>query len=276
VRFFHRIFLSSTALLLLLAICGCPSRKEIVSNPWLVPFQERHASDISRSQMRSMARLAHIYRDKGMEKEYVHALTTAVELYAGDADVTFELLNVLIDKINGDRRDLNQIKNSLAAQGIEPSQITPGFQTNSPELQALADTYLQSKATLEALYEEAYRILSNACGQIPYNAELYYRTAHLQYLRAEEDGDRNKYKDAINYLKRAIASDSSHLESYYLIALCYERLGDTERAIRFWRLFEVIYNIAPETMGPGFITPGREQMHEQALARLEALGADTN
>jgi tetratricopeptide (TPR) repeat protein len=95
----------------------------------------------------------------------------------------------------------------------------------------------------------------------------------LQFLRADEDGDRTKYKDAINYLKRAIASDSGHLESYHLIALAYERLGDKDRAIRFWNLFETIYEVSPQVMGKDFITPERERLHEEALAHLESLGA---
>jgi tetratricopeptide (TPR) repeat protein len=97
--------------------------------------------------------------------------------------------------------------------------------------------------------------------------------ASLQFIRAEENNDRTLYKDAINYLKRAIASDSGHLESYHLIALAFERLGDNERAIRFWQLFETIYEIAPQVMGEGFITPERERMHRDALEHLAALGA---
>jgi tetratricopeptide (TPR) repeat protein len=135
-------------------------------------------------------------------------------------------------------------------------------------------TYLDARKDLDAQYYECYRLMRVSCGQIPYNAELYYRTASLQYLRADEDGDRDKYKDAINWLKRAIASDSGHIESYHLIALAYERLGDKDRAARFWRLFEVIYEIAPEVMGEGFITPARESLHYEAMAHLDALGTN--
>jgi len=257
-------------------LAGCPAREEIISNPWLVPFKDRHGSAISRSQMRSMVRLGHFYRDNGLGQEYEHAMVTAVELYAGDIEVTFELLNIMIDRINAARREIGQVRNALGNLGIDPGSVGGGYVAENDEVQVLADGYIEANNELEALYEETYRILSSACGQIPYNAELYYRTAHLQFLRAEEDGDRDKYKDAINFLKRAIASDSSHLESYHLIAVSYERMGDDERAKRFWRLFEVIYEIAPQTMGPGFVTPHREGMHEEALARLEVLESDTN
>jgi len=258
---------------LLLITTGCPSPREVSPNPWLVPFRQRHSSAVSRSQMRAMTRLANIYKNKGMEKEYVHALTTAVELYAGDIETTFELLNELIGKINEGRADVARRESSLSRLGIDPESVTD---ENTDELgisQREAETYLEAKADLEELYDETYRILSSACGQIPYNAELYYRTAHLQFLRVEDDGDRDKYRDAINFLKRAIASDSSHLESYHLIALAYERLGDTNRAERFWRLFEVVYEIAPETYGERFITPQREAMHREAIEHLEDLDA---
>jgi tetratricopeptide (TPR) repeat protein len=261
---------------LLLFITGCPSPHEVSPNPWLVPFGQRHSSAVSRSQMRSMVRLAQIYKNHRMEKEYIHAMTTAVELYAGDIEVTFELLNELIGKINESRADVARRESSLSRLDIDPSLLTADQIPYTGSSRREAEAYLEAKSNLEALYEETYRILSSACGQIPYNADLYYRTAHLQFLRAEDDGDRDKYRDAINFLKRAIASDSSSLESYHLIALAYERLGDTDRAIRFWRLFEVVYEIAPETMGPGFITPQRESMHREALEHLEALGASTD
>ncbi|HEX9744811.1 MAG TPA: hypothetical protein VGB30_05235 [bacterium] len=238
----NKIALISVIIFMLL-ITGCPKPDEQATNPWLVPFQERHSSMLSRSQMRAMVRLGDIYNSAGMEKEYVGALTTAVELYAGDQNVTFELINALIE-------DINELRSHVA---IDPSPAR--------------------KDELEAQYEELLRIMRTACNQIPYNAELYYRTASLQYLRAEEDGDEDKYKDAINYLKRAIASDSGHLESYHLIAVCYERLEDNERALRFWKLFEVIYEIAPQVMGDGFIDDQRRQLHQDALARIEALEA---
>lgn len=221
--------------------------------------------------MRAMVRLAMIYKNHAMEKEYVHAMTTAVELYAGDIEITFELLNELIGKINESRGDVARRESSLSRLGVDPSLLTVGNTPYTGISQREAEAYLEAKANLEELYDETYRILSSACGQIPYNAELYYRTAHLQFLRAEDDGDRDKYRDAINFLKRAIASDSSNLESYHLIALAYERLGDMDRAVRFWRLFEVVYEIAPETRGPGFISPQRESMHREALEHLEML-----
>ncbi len=270
-------------LLLLLAIffvlnISCTDSGDVITNPWLVPFRERHGSAVSRSQMRAMVRLARFYQDAGMQAEYHHSLTTGVELYAGDIGVTFELLNVLIDGINAGRASLTRRKAEHTGLGIAPESITidivpePGLPDAAGE--ALTG-YIESLTELETLYEEAYRILSSACGQIPYNPELYYRTAHLQFLRAEEDGDRDKYKDAINYLKRSIASDSSHLESYHLLATSYERLGDSDRSLRFWRLFEVIYEIAPQTVGQGFITPQREAMHEEALERITELEAET-
>jgi len=260
-------------LALSIGVTGCPKPRDVVPNPWLVPFQERHGSAVSRSQMRAMVRLAQMYRERGLKDEYLRALTTAVELYAGDTEVTYQLLNELIGMINKSRSDVSQRKALLSRMGIDASSLSTGSLPADDPARREAQAYLESREKLEALYEETYRILSTACGQIPYNAELYYRTAHLQYLRAEEDGDRDKYKDAINFLKRAIASDSSHLESYHLIALAYERLGDTDRAMRFWRLFEVVYEIAPETVGEGFLTPEREQLHREALRHLESLGA---
>ncbi len=223
--------------------------------------------------MRAMNRLAQLYKSKGMEEEYIRALTTAVELYAGDTGVTYELLNELIGRINDGRYDVSNLEEMLRGMGIDPATLSADNLPESDRARQGAIRYLEAKEDLEALYNECYRILSSACGQIPYNADLYYRTAHLQFLRAEEDGDRDKYKDAINFLKRAIASDSSHLESYHLLALAYERLDDSDRAVRFWRLFEVVYEIAPETMGETFITPERERMHMEALEHLEALGA---
>jgi tetratricopeptide (TPR) repeat protein len=258
----------------LAVLSGCASPREVISNPWLVPFQERQTSSVSRSQMRAMARLAYVYKAAGMKDEYVGALITAVELYAGDTTVTFELLNELIDGINQSRAEILQLKNALENTGLNPEDVSAGNMPTGDVQRQVAENYLDVKDQLEARYDECYRILSNACGQIPYNAELYYRTAHLQYLRASEDGDETRYKDAINFLKRAIASDSAHLESYHLIAMCYEKLGDNDRAIRFWRLFEVIYGIAPEVMGEGFITPQREALHQEALQHLESLGAE--
>jgi tetratricopeptide (TPR) repeat protein len=263
-------------ILLALAFSGCSAPREVVSNPWLVPFQERYNSEVSLSQMRAMVRMAHFYQSMGMEKEYLHGMTLAVEIYAGDIPVTFELLNTLIDGINSARSDVSGEKTVLARMGLNSSMLSRENLPSDEPARSEALHYLDIKDSLEAQYEECYRILKNACGQIPYNAELYYRLAHLQYLRAEEDGDTNKYKDAINYLKRAIASDSSHLESYYLIAMAYEKINDNERAVRFWRLFEVIYDIAPEVMGEGFITPERENMHRNALQHLAALGEDVS
>ena len=268
-----RKFLQYILLAGLLATTGCPRPGEVVSNPWLVPFQKRHASDISRSQMRAMARLAHIYKDRGMEKEYGGALTTAVELYAGDRTVTFELLNYLIDGINRTRQNLAGLKSQLARAGVDTKTLSPDALPESEPIRSTAIAYLDLHDKLEAQYKECYRILSNACCQIPYDADLYYRTAGLQFLRADENGDREKYRDAVNYLKRAIASDSGHLESYYLIALCFERLGDKDRAVRFWQLFETIYEVGPQVMGAGFITPDRERLHREAVAHLQQLGA---
>jgi tetratricopeptide (TPR) repeat protein len=264
---FVTLFLS----LLLVASAGCSGSDNVITNPWLVPFQKRHGSALSRSQMRAMVRLARVYQEAGMNREYLHAMTTGVELYAGDIGVTFELLNILIDKINAGRSELSGHRTELSRLGIDPDDIDPLPDGLTGDQESAVERYLESRSSLEGLYEETYRILSSACGQIPYNPELYYRTAHLQFLRAEEDGDRDKYKDAINFLKRAIASDSSHLESYHLIATSYERMGDRDRALRFWRLFEVIYEIAPQTMGPSFVTPQREVMHEEALRHIEEL-----
>ncbi len=259
----------------LLAISpGCQGEKDVITNPWLVPYQQRQASAVSRSQMRAMVRLANLYQASGMEKEYLHALTTGVELFAGDIDVTFQLLNVLIDKVNQVNAVVLEDKAALGAAGLDAANLSRDNLPPPGQGRDEALKYLDSKDKLESLFDESYRIFSTACGQIPYNAQLYYRTADLQYLRARQDGDNAKYKDAIYFLKRAIASDSSHLESYRLIALCYERLGDKDRAIRFWRLFEVIYEIAPQTMGPKFITSQREQFHGEALQHLENLGAE--
>lgn len=260
------IFLCLSALL----VGSCHKPADVTPNPWLVPGDERFESSVSRSQMRAMYRLAGIYKDAGLHFEYIHALTTAIELFAGDIDVTFELLNELIGGINNTLDEVARQKSVLSGVGIDPSTLS---RDNGTQLSPQEGLYLDTRDKLEAQYEECYRILRNACWQIPYNTELYFRTANLQFLRAEEDGDEEKYKDAIAYLKRAIATDSSHLESYRLIAITYERLGNTELAIRFWRLFEVIYEIAPEIRGEGFITPEIGQMHEEALEHLEALGA---
>lgn len=256
--------------LILILFSACRKPADVTTNPWLVPGEERSASSVSRSQMRAMYRLAGIYRDTGMHFEYVNALTTAVELYAGDIGITFELLNELIEGINNSLGEVSRHKDNLVRMGIDPETIDPEDRDGLP---SQAERYLVLLDDLEAQYEECYRILKNACWQIPYNPELYFRTANLQFLRAEEDGDEEKYKDAIAYLKRAIASDSSHLESYRLIAIAYERLGNNELAVRFWRLFEVIYEIAPEIRGEEFITPDREAMHEEALQRLQVLDA---
>lgn len=267
----HSLILYCLAILIL---ASCQRPVNVTPNPWLVPGEERSASSVSRSQMRAMYRLAGIYESAGMQFEYVHALTTAVELYAGDTGVTFELLNELIEGINISLNEVSRLKNELIRSGIDPSTLLgKGSQTLPLRPGSeLAESYLEAREKLEAQYEECYRILKNACWQIPYNTELYFRTANLQFLRAEEDGDEEKYRDAIAYLKRAIATDSSHLESYRLIAVTYERLGNTELAIRFWRLFEVIYEIAPEIRGEGFITPQIEEMHEEALRHIENLG----
>lgn len=259
----------------LLAISpGCQGEKDVITNPWLVPYRQRQASAVSRSQMRAMVRLANLYQANGMEKEYLHALTTGVELFAGDIDVTFQLLNALIDKVNQVNAEVSENRAASTAMGIDATNLSRDNLPPPGQGRDEALKYLDSKDKLESLFEESYRIFSTACGQIPYNAKLYYRTADLQYLRARQDGDNAKYKDAINFLKRAIASDSRYIESYRLIALCYERLGDNERAIRFWRLFEVMYEIAPQTMGPEFITPQREAFHREALQHLEDLGAE--
>jgi tetratricopeptide (TPR) repeat protein len=253
-----------------LIIGSCHHAADVTPNPWLVPGDERFESSVSRSQMRAMYRLAGIYNDAGLHYEYIHALTTAVELFAGDIDITFQLLNELIGSINNTLDEVARQKSALTAAGIDPSTLS---RDNGSELSPQEALYLDTKDKLEAQYEECYRILKNACWQIPYNTELYYRTADLQFLRAEADEDPEKYKDAIAYLKRAIATDSSSLQSYRLIAITYERLGEPDLAIRFWRLFEVIYEIAPEIKGEGFITPEIERMHEEALEHLETLGA---
>ncbi|MFH1676003.1 MAG: hypothetical protein ABIC40_03175 [bacterium] len=263
-------------LAMLVIFSGCFKSTGAVPNPWLVPFQDRHGSEISRSQMRAMVRLGDIYRDAGFQKEYLSCMITAVELYAGDQSVTFELLNTLIEGINKTRGEIAGNRMSLFDLGINPDQLNADNLPDTDPAWRFAVNYLNEKEELEAQYKECYRILSVACGQIPYNAELYYRTASLQYLRALEDPDeesRNeKYKDAINFLKRAIASDSSHLESYDLIASCYRQLGDTSREIRFRRLFEVVYKIAPDVMGQGFITSQRREMHIKSEERLRSLG----
>ncbi len=270
-----RKFLIPWILPVLVVTIGCAKPTEVNSNPWLVPFQERQVSTVSRSHMRAMVRLANVYKDHGMDEEYMHSMVTAVEIFAGDSGVTFQLLNEFIDRINIKRSDRAMQENALTGLGIDSHDISR--ENLPPEYgRAEAIQYLDTIDELETLYEECYRILSSACGQIPYNAELYYRTAHLQYLRAGEDGDRDKYRDATAFLKRAIASDSRHLESYYLIALTYERLDDTDRAMRFWRLFEVIYEIAPETLGREFITPDRERMHNEALRHLEELSVNAD
>ena len=267
----HRTYVLLMAFLIL---TGCPKPRELTTNPWLVPFQEKQTSTVSRSQMRAMAKLAHIYRDAGLEKEYVAAMVTAIDIYAGDQDVTFELLNYLIDKINGARSDLSSLRNRLTSLGVDARQLTnDNLPRENPDALRIATEYLATKDNLDAQYEECYRVLRSAAIQIPYNPDLYYRVASLQYIRAAEDGDRDKYKDAIYYLKRAIASDSGHLESYHLIALAYEKLNDRERAVRFWQLFEIIYDIAPQVMGQGFITPDRERLHREALQHLADLGA---
>lgn len=222
--------------------------------------------------MRAMVRLANIYRLAGMDREYVGAMTTAVELFAGDRQVTFELINRMIDDTNRLRAEIYGLKRSLNQMGINPDSLSPDNLPQDETELSIAVSYLNTRDELEFQYRECYRILANACGQIPYDPELYYRIASLQYLRAEEDGDRTKYKDAINYLKKAIASDSSHLESYHLIAMAYERLGDKERAKRFWQLFETIYEIAPMVMGKNFITPEREKLHQEAIQHLANLG----
>ena len=256
-----------------LLLTGCPGHREVVSNPWLVPYQDRHGSALSRSQMRAMVRLADIYKAAGMDKEYRGAMITAVEIFAGDRDVTFELLNHLIDRINRSRAAVGAMKQNLPALDIDPRSLTRGNLPAAEPAHSAAVRYLDMVDELRNRYEEGHLMLANACWQIPYDPELYYRMASLQFIRAEENNDRTLYKDAVNYLKRAIASDSGHLESYHLIALAFERLGDNERAIRFWQLFETIYEIAPQVMGEGFITPERERMHREALEHLAALGA---
>ncbi len=223
--------------------------------------------------MRAMVRLANIYRDVGLEKEYLSCLNVAIEIYAGDIDVTFTLINKLIEKINETRNEVGQARVHLEDQGIDPLTISEDNLPVSEPARGDAMSYLEAAEDLESQYENCFRIMSIGCTAIPYNAELYYRTAMLQYIRAQEDGDNTKYRDTINFLKRAIASDSGHLESYHLIALAYEQLGDRDRAIRFWRLFEVVYEIAPEVAGEEFLTPQREALHLEALDHLENLGA---
>lgn len=259
-------------LVLPLLLTACPGHKDVVANPWLVPFQERTGSALSRSQMRAMVRLAGIYKTTGMEAEYRGSMITAVEIFAGDRDVTFELLNHLIDRINQTRMLVATTKQTLVSFGIDPATLSRENLKGVPS-NPYVDMYLSTVDELKAQYEECHLMLANACWQIPYDPELYYRMASLQYIRAAESNDRTLYKDAVNYLKRGIASDSGHLESYHLIALTYEKLGDKQRAIRFWQLFETIYEIAPQVMGAGFITPEREQMHREALEHLAALGA---
>ncbi|MCK4719086.1 hypothetical protein KAU08_00430 [bacterium] len=263
---------SSLILVLLIIIfsSGCRTSTDVNPNPWLVAGEDRFSSSVSRSQMRALYRLSHIYKDAGLQYEYIHALTTAVELFAGDINITYELLNELIEGINVTRNLASQQRIILSQNGIDASSLT---RDEDEPLDEQVEAYLNILDKLEARYDECFRILRNACWQIPYNPDLYYRTAHLQFLRAEEDGDEVKYTDAIAYLKKAIATDSSHLESYRLIAIAYERLDQKELATRFWRLFEVIYEIAPEVRGEGFITPDRESMHEEALSHLERLGA---
>lgn len=263
------------AILILVAgiISGCSGGKSEVTNPWLVPFRERHASETARSQMRAMVRLANIYRDAGLHDEYVKSLMTGVALYAGDQNVTFELLNVLIDDINTYRVNLSESSTRLILMGIDPSAISDQRLPEPGTGRSEAEYYLATRKELEQKYEQCFNVMRTACNQIPYNAELYYRTAYLQYLRAGEDGDEDKYRDAINFLKRSIASDSGHLESYHLIAVCYEKIGDMDRALRFWRLFEVIYEIAPEVIGEGYITTERENLHAEALEHLENLAS---
>jgi tetratricopeptide (TPR) repeat protein len=260
-------------LLLVTSTLSCTAPVKVVSNPWLVPFQDRRGSSLSRSQMRAMVKLADIYKAKGMEKEYQASMVTAIELYAGDKDVTFELINFLIDKINLSRADLLARKNQLTSLGVDAKSLTRDSVPPDEPAHSKAVEYLNARDGLEIQYQECYRVLANACWQIPYDPELYYRIASLQYLRAEEDGDVTKYKDAINYLKRAIASDSGHLESYQLIALAYEKLGDKDRAIRFWQLYETIYEIAPQVLGKQVLTPDRERFHQDALQHLKQLGA---
>jgi len=270
----YRILLS-ISLLVFLTSTGCTDTPEVSPNPWLVDFQSRHGSPVSHSQMRAMLRLAYTYRDHGLENEYLHSLTTAVELYAGDIDVTTELINHLIEKINETTSTVRQFDGILERFGIDKETLsheTLQFIESGAEQ---AGAYLDVKDELEGYFEECYRILSMACGQLPYNTDFYYRTAQLQFIRAEQDGDRDKYKDAINFLKRAIATKSWHLESYHLIAQAYEKLGDTDRALRFWKQFEVIYEVGPQTLGDGFITQATIEMHEEALVHIADLEAET-
>lgn len=255
-----------------MAMSACTRPKQVMVNPWLVPFQNRQESAISRSQMRAMVRLAVIYQNAGMEREYGLAMTTAVEIFAGDKDVTFDLLNYLIDGINKSRANMLATRNRLADLGINPANVTRDTLPDTEPQRSASVAYLDAADELNNEEAECYRIMSNACIQLPYNADLYYRTAGLQYIRAQDDGDVNKYKDAIGFLKKAIASDSGHIESYDLLALIYEKLGDKNRAIRFWQLFETVYEIAPQVMGQGFITPDRQHLHDEAVAHLSQLG----
>jgi tetratricopeptide (TPR) repeat protein len=259
-------------LLLLLFGVSCSTGPNASPNPWLVPFQDRSTSAVSRSQMRAMARLANIYREAGLEAEYEGCISTAFDLYPGDLDNTYTYLNILIDRINVQREEVTRQRQALVSNGIDIDSLTrdslPG---NEPE-RSEAVAYLDAQDELQQKYDSCYRIMAIACDAVPYNADLYYTTANLQYMRAVETDDRDKYKDAIYYLKKAISTDSGHLESYSLIALCYEKLGDNDRAIRFWRLLETVYEIAPEVI-EDFRTPEHEEMHRIALQHLANLGA---
>ena len=257
---------------LLFAIIGCSVERESSPNPWLVPFQDRTGSAVSRSQMRAMVRMGNIYLKAGLQREYELCIGTAFDLYPGDIDTTFAYLNILIEKINERRAEVLGKKAELERTGIDVGNLS---QENLPENEpvlSLALDYLESQENLEESYENCYRAMAIACDAVPYNADLYYTTANLQFIRGDETGDRDKYIDAINYLKRAISSDSGHIQSYWLIATCYEKLGDTDRAIRFWKLLDVVYNIAPEVM-PDFQTDERAALHRDALRYLEMHGA---
>lgn len=260
-------------LIIMIYATGCIKKPDATPNPWLVPFQERTTNAVSRSQMRAMNRLGNIYLEAGLEEEYESAMNTAMELYAGDLDVTFTRINMLIDRINRQRNEVLQWAGNLRRAGIDPSELSNESLPESEPERSEAVDYLEAVRELDERYRECSRIMAIACTAIPYNADLYYRTANLQYIRAREDGDRDKFRDAINYLRRAIATDSRHLESYHLIALSYEELGDNDRAVRFWRLLEVVYDIAPEIMGEEFLTEEREALHLTALVHLEELGA---
>jgi len=259
------------SLLILALSSGCGDSTNVTPNPWLVEFQNRHGSPVSHSQMRAMLRLAYTYRDHGMEAEYIHALTTGVELYAGDMDVTTELINYMIGRINETNLVLKQHEGIIERYGIDKATLTDDSVQYIENGADEAKAYLATKKELETEFEECYRILSMACGQLPYNTDFYYRTAQLQYIRAEQDGDPEKYRDAINFLKRAIATKSWHLESYHLIAQAYEKLGDNRRALRFWKQFEVIYEVAPQTLGEGVITDEIREMHGDAVRRIAEL-----